>query len=245
VSQRDLGEVVKAFLLFPQDRSILSSSFLGVSWTLSFEVFFYIMFGLLIGLKPKLSMPIVATWLGGTFVHFIGLIQLPKDSLLLQFIFDEHNLEFALGCLAAYLLYKYKFKYGMALISIGAFMYTLSAINYYYELIEVSAIISFGVPSMLLVIGAGFLEMNRSVKIPYLLIYIGNASYSIYLIHGFIINNITKLMIKLNPDITQNLLLLNTLGMCIAIIAVFFGIAMYSYLEKPLISIFKPRLAKT
>ncbi len=98
---------------------------------------------------------------------------------------------------------------------------------------------------MLLVIGAGFLEMNRSVKIPYLLIYIGNASYSIYLIHGFIINNITKLMIKLNPDITQNLLLLNTLGMCIAIIAVFFGIAMYSYLEKPLISIFKPRLAKT
>lgn len=241
--QRNIGEIVKAFLLFPQDRSILSSSFLGVSWTLSFEMFFYIMFGLLIGLKPKASVAIITSWLLLTFMHLIGVIEFSKEQLLLQFIFDGHNLEFALGCLAAYILSKYKVDYGINLIYLGAFFYSLSVINYFYNITKVSYLISFGIPSMLLVIGSVSLERSKQVKVPYILTYIGNASYSIYLIHGFALNNITKLVLKINPDITQNLLSLNILAVISAVIALTCGCAVYSYIEKPLLSTLKPKLA--
>ena len=244
-SQRSILEIFKAFILFPQSREILSSSFLGVSWTLTYEVFFYIIFGLLIGLKPKLCFPIVSIWLLLTFTHFIGIFDLPKDSLMLNFIFNEHNLEFFLGCLAAYVVSKHKIPQEMTLICLGAFLYTLGAINYYYKVVDISPIISFGIPSMLLVIGSTSLEIRKHVHVNQILIYIGNASYSIYLMHGFFINNITKFVVKVAPDITQNILILNMLGLIIAFIALLFGCAVYSYIEKPLLTIFKPKLVTT
>ena len=244
-SQRNILEIFKAFILFPQSREILSSSFLGVSWTLSYEVLFYIIFGLLIGLKPKLSFTIISIWLLLTFTHFIGVFELPKDSLMLNFIFNEHNLEFFLGCVAAYIVSKHKIPQEMALICLGAFFYTLGAINYYYKVIEISPVISFGIPSMLLVIGSTSLEMRKHVHVNHLLIYIGNASYSIYLMHGFAINNITKILWKVAPDITQNILILNIVGLIIAFISLLFGCAVYSYIEKPLLSTLKPKLVTT
>ncbi|MBW4480163.1 MAG: acyltransferase [Tolypothrix brevis GSE-NOS-MK-07-07A] len=243
--KRNILEIFKAFILFPQRQEILSSSFLGVSWTLSFEVFFYIIFALLIGLKPKLCFPIIFAWLLLTFAHFIGVFDLPKDSFMLNFLLNEHNLEFFLGCLAAYIVSKHKIPQEMTLICLGAFLYTLGAINYYYKLVDISSVISFGIPSMLLVVGSTSLEMRKHVDVNKFLIYIGNASYSIYLMHGFVINNITKFLLKVAPDITQNILILNILGLIIGFIALLFGCAVYSYIEKPLISIFKPKLATT
>jgi peptidoglycan/LPS O-acetylase OafA/YrhL len=244
-SQRNILEILKAYLLFPQSREILSTSFLGVSWTLSYEVLFYIIFGLLIALKPKLSFPIISIWLLLTFTHFIGIFDFPKDSLMLNFIFEEHNLEFFLGCVAAFIVSKHKIPQEMALISLGAFLYTLGAINYYYKVIEISPVISFGIPSMLLVIGSTSLEMRKHVHVNDFLIYIGNASYSIYLMHGFAINNLTKIIGKVAPDITQNILILNIVGVIVAFISLLFGCAVYSYIEKPLLSTLKPKLVTT
>jgi len=244
-NQRKFFEIIKAFLLFPQDREILSSSFLGVSWTLSFEIFFYLIFSLLIAFKPKFSLKIIIAWLLGTLAHFMEIFQIPEKSLLLNFIFDQHNLDFALGLIAAYFLSKYKIGYGMTFISIGAFLYTLSAINYYYAITKISPVIAFGIPSTLLVIGAVSLELSKKVHVSSLLIYIGNASYSIYLMHGFAINNITKIVFKIYPQITENLFILNVFGLIVAVIALMFGCAVYSFIEKPLVLAMKPKLATT
>jgi exopolysaccharide production protein ExoZ len=212
---------------------------------LTFEILFYIIFGLLIGLKPKLSFPIVSIWLLLTFTHFIGIFNLPKDGLMVNFIFNEHNLEFFLGCAAAYIVSKHKIPQEMTLICLGAFLYTLGAINYYYKVVEISPVIAFGIPSMLLVVGSTSLEMRKHVHVNEVLIYIGNASYSIYLMHGFAINNITKFILKVAPGITQNNLILNILGIIIGGMGLIFGCAVYSYIEKPLISTLKPKLVTT
>ena len=98
---------------------------------------------------------------------------------------------------------------------------------------------------MFLVLGSVSLEMKNSIKVPDILLYVGNALYSIYLIHGFVINNLTKVLVKLTWLISQNLLLLNILGMCIAIIAIIFGCVVYSSVEKPWLSVLKPRVATT
>jgi exopolysaccharide production protein ExoZ len=243
--QSNIGEYIKAFLLFPQDRNILSTTFLGVSWTLSFEIFFYLLFGLLIWLKPKLSFPIISAWLIGVLLNFFGIFQLTQNNLWMQMIFADYNLEFIFGCLAAYVLTKYQIKYGMPIICTGAFLYTLSAINYYYSIIKTSSVITFGIPSTLIVLGCVALEQKKNINVPNLLLYIGNASYSIYLAHGFFINNITKIILKLKPNIADNLLALNLSGIIIGIIAIFCGCLIYTYIEKPLFLIFKPKIATT
>jgi len=244
-SQRSILEIFKAYILFPQSQEILSSSFLGVSWTLSFEVFFYLIFALLIGLKPKLSFPIIFTWLLFALAHFVGIFDLPKSSLMLNFILNEYNLEFFLGCVAAYVVSKHKIPQEMSLLCLGTFFYTLGVINSYYKVVDISSVISFGIPSMLLVIGATSLEMRKYVHVNEVFIYIGNASYSIFLIHGFAINNITRFILKVAPDITQNSLILNLLGIIIAVIGVILGCGVYSYIEKPLISTLKPKKVVT
>ena len=246
VSQRSSLEIIKAFLLFPQDRTILSSSFLGVSWTLSFEVFFYIIFGILMAISTRWSFLIIAAWILGTLANFTGLIDLSQSDVLLQFVFNEYNLEFVLGCLAAFLVCKYKSSsnQGMALLCVGIFLYTLSAINMNYKIVEISRIIGYGIPSLLMVIGSTYLETYKNIRVPNILTYIGDASYSIYLMHGFAINNITKLILKVSPESTQNIFLINFTGIFIALIALAFGCLIYSCIEKPLIHIVKPKLAK-
>lgn len=239
------SELIKAVLLFPQDRNILSTKFLGVSWTLSFEVLFYIFFGLCIWLNFKFWLPLITIWVGGTLLKFLGIIELSNSKLYLNFVFNPHNLEFILGCLSAYILIKYRPKYGMQLFCLGLFMYTLSAINYYYELINYSSIASFGVASTLLVIGASSLEFTQQIQVPRLLLSIGNASYSIYLSHGFFINNLTIFLKKLQPEIFKNMFYLNLLGIWIVLIAIFCGYLVYLYIEKPLVSIFKLKVATT
>lgn len=240
-TNRNLIEIVKAFTLFPQDREILASSFLGVSWTLSHEILFYIIFALLIGLSARIAYPLIAIWLLGVLANFVGIIQLPKESLLLNFVFSSYNIEFAMGCIAAYCFFKYKIKWGMALLSIGAFFYTLSAINYYYKIVNFSQVITFGIPSVLLLLGFAYLEVTKNIQIPKLLVYLGDASYSIYLAHGFAINNMSKIVQRIYPKITENIFLLSITGIGIALLSIMFGCLVFSLIEKPLIISFKPK----
>ncbi|ABA20474.1 Acyltransferase 3 [Trichormus variabilis ATCC 29413] len=240
-TERSLIEMLKAFTLFPQQQEVLSSSFLGVSWTLSYEILFYIIFALLIALPTRISFPIVGVWLLGVFGNFWGLLNLPPDSVFLKFIFSHYNLEFALGCLAAYLFARSKIKWGMVLISVGAFLYTLSAINYHHQIVNLSQVITFGIPSMLLVLGCVSLENTKNIQVPPLLVYLGDASYSIYLAHGFAINNISKLIQKIYPSMTENIFVLNSIGLLIAAISIVFGCLVHSFIEKPLILTFQPR----
>ncbi|NMG08964.1 acyltransferase [Brasilonema sp. UFV-L1] len=240
-----VGEFIKAFLLFPQDRGILSSTFLGVSWTLSFEIFFYLMFGILILLKPKFSFPIIIAWLSVVFFHFLGVMKFPQDNILLQFVFSEYNLEFVLGCLAAYTLLNKKINNGMSFLCVGIFLYTLSAIDYYYKILGVSSVITFGIACTFLVLGGACLDLRKTVNVPTFLLFLGDASYSIYLAHGFLINNITKTLNQFPLDVFKNLVLSSVLGFIITIIAITFGCFLYLYVEKPLLIFFKPKAVTT
>lgn len=243
-NERSVVEVLKSYLLFPQDRKILSDSFLGVSWTLRHEVFFYLMFALLIGLSLKLSSSIIGIWLATSALNFLGIIPIPKDSLILQFIFSRYNLEFMFGCLAAYLVGKGLIKTGgQAFIFVGMFFYALAAINYYYEITNISSVIAFGIPSALLVLGAASLEMRKTVKVSYFLIFVGNASYSIYMMHGFFINNLTKILARLGPEFTHNSMLLSMAGLVIVAITLCLGCIFFYFIEKPLLSTLKPKFA--
>ncbi|MEH2012473.1 acyltransferase family protein [Nostoc sp.] len=244
IYQRSADEIIKAIFLLPQDRYILESSFIGVSWTLSYEVFFYCLFGLLILKNTKISQSIIFAWIIGIILNFFDLLPI-GENFLPRFIFDEHNLEFVLGCLAAYTISKYEFKFAASLIYASIFMLVLSVINTKYGEFNVSgtsSLVAYGIPFMILIIGSVYLEVSKTINIPPILIYIGNASYSIYLTHGFFLSNISKIFTKLTEKLNilyliQNPSIYYNVGaFLIVVIAVVMGCIIHSYLEKPLIT---------
>src|SRR4028119_1169320 len=108
-----LGKVIASLLLIPQKDSHFKDKFiLEVGWTLTYEIYFYLLFSIAIWLKPKHSVPILSAWLLVTILHYRNIVKFPDDFFLLETVFGEMNLELVLGCLAAYIVIKYNNKIG-------------------------------------------------------------------------------------------------------------------------------------
>ena len=100
--ERSIDVLIRSWLLLP----IRGLPLLGVAWTLCHEVFFYLMFGLLIALPRAGRWGVWTVWLTGTAIAGAtvnaGRWPLESDStsppLWLAFLFNPLNLEFVAGC---------------------------------------------------------------------------------------------------------------------------------------------------
>lgn len=237
--ERDLEVIVKSLLLWPQENFPV----LIVGWTLSYEIFFYCLFGLAIWFTPKISRFVLYSWLGGTLAFFwLSLgdrASTPQPPLLLNFIFNPHNLEFALGCLAAYWVLGERVKLGITYLITGAVLFITSGLGDNYTTIEIPDVIAYGLPSMLIVLGAAATDLNQGWKIPAWLNELGDASYSIYLVHYPCLAAIFKAAIAFNMvGLLGGFLSISLL----TVIAIIVGWLTYLYLEKPLITWLRRKL---
>jgi len=214
-----------------------------VGWTLSFEWFFYILFFSLILLNVKRKTILLPTLI--LILVIIG--QLGKfEDLRLQFITNPIMLEFVLGVIICQLyINKIKISTWMAttglaagLISYGLLIrfgygdvwYFLNAINGEASL---NKFLIWGIPSSAIVFGCIFLEKNRYLSGLFsnrLSLLLGNASYSIYLIHYIILNILTTLFIKFHFYWQGDIMIWLQLVVATAIAIVF-----YKLVEKPLL----------
>jgi exopolysaccharide production protein ExoZ len=225
-----LGHVILSLLLIPhQEKPILV-----VGWTLIYEINFYLLFSLAIWLKPKHSVPILSAWLLVTILHYRKIVKFPQDFSLLETVFGNINLELVFGCLAAYIVIKYNNKIGkyrwilFGIANLGCVILGLLAA---WGNIEFGRISTFGVLAALLIIAATSIDLKDSPKIPYLLIFLGDASYSIFLTHMPVISAITKILQQANLGKYFDGFFAPAL---LAVFAVVFGCIFYSLIEKPL-----------
>jgi peptidoglycan/LPS O-acetylase OafA/YrhL len=231
-NNKDLGwgQVIVSLLLIPQnDKPILD-----VGWTLIYELYFYILFSVAIWLQPKHSVPILSTWLFVTLLHFCKIVKFPRSFFLLNLVFGNMNLEFVLGCLAAYIVIKYNNKLGKyrwILFGITNLGYVILGMLLAWRNIGFGRIPTFGVLAAMLIIAATSIDLKDSPKIPYLLIFLGDASYSIFLTHSPLISAITQILQKANLGKYYDVFFAPAL---LAVFAVVFGCIFYSLIEKPL-----------
>ena len=219
-----------SLLLLPQnDKPILD-----VGWTLIYELFFYALFSLAIWFKPKYSVPILSSWLFVTMLHYLKVVDFGGEAFLLNIVFGNMNLEFVLGCLAGYVVIKFGTKisknrwilFGVANLGYVALL-ILTAVNK----LEIDRMSTFGVLAALLIVGSASIDLNDSPKVPKILTYLGDASYSIFLIHSPIVSAITKLLQKANLGKYYDGFFAPAL---VALMAVVAGCLFYSLIEKPL-----------
>lgn len=203
------------------------------AWTLVYEVYFYVLFSLVISFTKKYVLTMFSIWL----FLLIGInlfVTVDKNDYLLYFIAHPFQIEFILGVFCAVLYKSDKIRipnilYGMlCLISLSLipfFYYTV------YKQILFQSII-FGLLYSTIVFTLVSIERTSKRNYPKVLITIGDSSYSMYLSNMMILNALGRIWnITLNQSST---LLDNWVFLFISLgVIIIWSYLSARYLERP------------
>lgn len=181
-----------------------------VGWTLEWEFLFYMVFSLGLFFRSRAALLVI---IAASF----SVVALGSGTFLV--------FEFALGMIAAHLFHRTRVSHATGLL-VAAFGFTLLCVSLFVPMHDIAAdrFFVWGVPSFFIVLGAAWARQTSSPALAYL----GDASYSIYLIQipalPVFYFLITKGKIAINSDIYTVL--------CTVAITLI-GCAVHSFLEKP------------
>ena len=204
------GELVGAFLLLPG----YSAKIIGPGWTLAYEVYFYLCFSIamMVGLKKGIR-ALTIFFLVSIALHF-------SVDISPQFVFVYTNpllIEFLFGAWIGYAIVS-DVRLGdipaRLILALGIAGFLAGII---FGFSHLPSVLTWGGPSALLVAGAVFCERNG--LIPALVkkySFLGDSSYSLYLIHVVLIDIVIVLAIHSNDRIMAYAQHVGTSGMIIA-----------------------------
>ena len=206
-----------------------------VTWTLSFELYFYFLF-LMIIFNEKFKFLVICILI----CSILNLIGLPVSQNLYfkKYLFSPLILEFLLGVLIAFILGKIRSKQkylDLIFLLASITLFLLSSYldeNNYIHISKHNRFLYFGIASFLLILSSLLFENFNKISISKSLILVGDSSYVLYLIHSIILsffNNsliLTGRFIIFNNQIT-------TLFICLIIVVI--SIIIHKYTEKPMI----------
>lgn len=214
----------------------------GVGWTLAFEAFFYFLFAIMLNFKrkyliPCLSVVFMAGYLSGVFfvVPFAWTIVVTNPLVF----------EFLIGCCIGMIYKQGRFvgkTASMLLILVGvSWIYYTGSAGMLSRALDYNRVIAFGIPAGLIVAGAIFIEKLVVLKIPKILLIIGDSSYSLYLIHQYTVKalGIWLIPILAKANVSTTLIVFLTL-----IIAIFTGFLCYYFFERPVTRLIAKHSAK-
>ena len=173
--------------------------FLG--WTLNYEMFFYCVFALALLLPSSQRLAgifagILLTWI---IASIFG------SGAIKEFYGNAVVFEFLLGCLVGRAVMSKTFMsyvsrgvgYSLIFLALALFV---SGQTFFEVLRETDRLVRWGVPSVLMLLGAVIVEMKTKnhTTVPFLLL--GDSSYSAYLLHPFIVVIYGTICLRIMPD---------------------------------------------
>lgn len=189
-----------------------------VGWTLEWEMWFYLVFGLSLWFRSW------AATLSATFLALLGIAFYASNFILLEFI--------AGLCIALFYKRYGLRQFGALSLVLGTVLLSLSLLDNFKSLTD-NRVVLWGIPSMLIVYGVIAIPQMKS-KVGKLL---GDASYSIYLIQTLSIPTFYKFLSVFNIESNNDLLVIACL-----VTTALGGVSVYLLVEKPMISLLKRRL---
>ncbi len=223
-----LDNIVASYLFIPwaDARGIFPP--LRVGWSLNFEMYFYLVFGLLILLPRRAVMPALLVWAAISVAA--GLLLVPTGPIPWML---THSMlaEFAGGAVVGWLwLRRSVLPVSAALAGFigGALVLVLDDV---LDNTEIDAI-RYGAPSVFMVAGAVALETRglMSFRSPTFLA-IGDASYSIYLTHVLVLGLFSKAAVPLMTRMGLSPITMVVFDVVVTLLA---GYAVYKVLEMPM-----------
>jgi exopolysaccharide production protein ExoZ len=218
--------VLKSLFFYPHfDRSGLMAPLLIPGWTLNYEMFFYIIFAITLFSPPRLRIAILVVILGSCVA--IGSVVRPTVPIWSVYT-NPLLLEFLAGTLLGKAWTTFRFSNRpIGLMAMALALAVLVIVDFAAIDVEPVRIVAWGIPAGLIVAGA--LCFERTLKYIPVLKFMGDASYSLYLVHGLAVSAAARLLAAVDVNSKPALF----------VAAVLFGLGAgsvcYMVVERPLL----------
>lgn len=246
-SPSSILSLIKTFLLFFGHDKVSV-----VTWTLSYEVFFYLIFGLFLISKRFLILivPIIVMSIytlifcyDTSFYYDQALPLKIYDNKIFNYVFNPIVLEFLFGVLIYYLFKKgYRFN-SILLISIYLISYIFTSqvqFTDWYSFFVFFRVLFYGLPAAILIYFLLQLNIQSNSRWFKMLILLGDASYVFYLIHNPMLSLSYRYLLSQIQHIYLMYFFIFLLIVFISLISVFFHLKVenkiISYLRSQLLN---------
>lgn len=223
-----------SFLLLPQSGYPLVS----VAWSLQHEMLFYVLFGIMI-LNRNLGRAIFAIWAA----IIACCIFVEPQTTLLQFVGRDFNILFFVGMAAAMAVRTRSIPWPRMMVVIGAVIFFTGGVleNGGLDLKELLGRVVYGTGAALMVMGLVECERSAGWKVPSWFLWIGAASYSIYLVHL----NVLIVVQKSAGALGLGAVLPGLVVLAVVVLAaVAAGLVCYILVERPLLAMLRQWTAR-
>jgi exopolysaccharide production protein ExoZ len=199
-----------------------------VGWTLTHEVQFYLLFGVVI-LQRRLGAVLIGLWFALALVHWVVPFVLAPwmDSWTSPF-----HLMFAAGIFCGWWIHSRQVPQPVLLLVAGAGTMLAAMVGASLNGVHVGGYMVAGLGSMLMLLGSVGLEQKGRLHIPRVLEFLAEASYSIYLVHGFVLEKFGPVLYRFLPAKGLPMILPLVL---LCVIGTVVGILVHVLLERPLL----------
>ncbi|MEL6265481.1 MAG: acyltransferase [Pseudomonadota bacterium] len=225
---RDLDAIIGSLLLVPMPEPPV----MLIAWTLQHEMFFYLVFTLLV-IDVRLGTAVFAVWMTGCVVASLWW----QPGYPWSFILSFHNVLFLFGIAAAFLYRRLTAAQAQGLVFGGAAVFLCVGLSEVLGVLDWDKALRtwcYGIAAAAVVAGlaAGVLSPPRW------LVFLGDASYAIYLVHlpamtiGVMIAGKLGAPWSLPPEVLMLLLL---------VYAAIAGSLTHLLVERPLAALLQPR----
>ncbi len=205
---------------------------LYVGWSLNFEMFFYSLLAIAMALRIDSLRFITAVF---TLLCLLAIVRTP-DWPVASFYFDTIVLEFALGMMIARAIGK-----GLSLpaaVCIGLILIGSIGLAPTWEKVPTLwRPLVWGIPAAMIVMGVVGLEPVLKGHYPQLLLFMGSASYALYLVHPLIAPLVPSAMARLGAASAGLSILLSVIA------SIFAAALVYHYAETRATRFLRKRLA--
>lgn len=227
------GDVLSSYLLAPFAVGPYGSpkTVLIVAWSLYHEVLFYLLFAIFIWSRAA-GGAVLGLWLAGSLILLVAPGPAPA---LATFYFHPIHLLFGLGLFSAWIAEKVTRDIALACVVLGAllFLLTAAADDRASSLLPAQArFISYGLAAMGVIIGLVNLESRQAIHAPKAAVLLGDASYSIYLIHQPALVLAAKVIARIAPATRADA---GFFEIAMPLFAIAAGVGLHLAVEKPLI----------
>ncbi|MCU1321232.1 MAG: putative acyltransferase [Acidobacteriaceae bacterium] len=222
--EREPGAILDSLLLMPLTRI---ETIVPVAWTLYHEVMFYVIFSYLL-ISRRLGVTVLAFW----FSASVAALVFPPQNALVATYFSPLHLLFGMGLLIPLAMRRVSFS-GLPLAIVGIAGFVVCCILEDLRRPGLPNLsLAFGAFSAVALMGLMLLETATRLKFPRFLIFLGDASYSIYLVHYTALSATAKIVYRfcLRHPVPMPIPFA-----AMALMALGFGIAVHMLVERPLL----------